>query len=237
MPLTNGRVVAAAAALGLALGVAGVESHAGLMPDVEISLQASDGFDQTLSPIGAVVSGEVWNFQGSLGNGNFDLDYNFNADGGPEAPDGAFLGTGFSLVNTSDQTLEFTLRMTMNLNALAGAPVSYGGSSSWTLTGIDAVLSTLNGDPLWNAFINNDSVEMLFLDPYALSVASGSTSDSGNVGGAYGGSASSITLLMNFSLTAGDSLTHTGSFGLIPAPAAFAMFGIAGLAGRRRRRG
>lgn len=221
-----------------AILIVGGPAHAGLVPDVDISIQASDGFNQSFLAGGSHVGGEIYNYQGAAGNANFELDYDFNADADPKVPDGAFLGTGFTLVNNSLATMEFTIKMTLHLDAGAARSVDYGGSSAWTLTGVDGAFQTIDGQPIWTALIDDQPVDNLFWAPFWMTFnGAGSTSTSDDTLGSSGAASSTIGVLLRFSLSAGDSLTHTGSFGIIPAPPALALLALGGLAsGRRRRR-
>ena len=234
---TTGKALLCAAVVS-GLGIA-TTAQAGVSPNIGISLQVSNGFNQMASPIGTPTGGDVYNFQGSLGDSDFALDYDFDADALVSDPDGAFLGSGFTLENLSDQTLEFTLTMTMDLANSAGPMPDYGGSSSFTITGFDGMLSSLGG-PIWTAYADGNEVGNGFGDPYTLAtpVGGGSNSDSANVFGQLPSPVNNtLTVSYHFSLTGNTLLTHTGSFGVIPAPGAFALLGVAGLAARRRRRG
>ena len=122
---TTGKALLCAAAV-CGLGIA-TTADAGVSPNVGISLQVSNGFNQMISPAGTHVAGDVYNFDGSLGDADFALEYDFDADAIVSDPDGAFLGSGFTLENLSDQTLEFSLTMTMDLANGAGPMPDYGG--------------------------------------------------------------------------------------------------------------
>ena len=234
---TTGKALLCAAAI-CGLGFAST-AQAGVSPNIGISLQVSNGFNQMVSPVGTPTGGDTYNFQGALGDSDFSLEYDFDADAVVSTPDGAFLGSGFALENLSDQALEFTLTMTMDLANSAGPMPDFGGSSSFTITGFDGMLSSIGG-PIWTAYADGVEVGSGFDDPYTLTTPAGggSNSDTVNDFGQLGSSVNNtLSVSYSFSLSGNTLLTHTGSFGIIPAPSAFALLGVAGLAARRRRRG
>jgi hypothetical protein len=206
------------------------------VPLVEMTIQVSDGFDDTFNPDGSDVGGGVFNFQGQQGNDNWLIQWDFNAV--PNPIGGATIGSDYEINNFSDETLNFLILVTLPLSGPTLDPTDYAGSAGFTLSGIDGELATVGpGNSLWEAWADGSEVASLWDDPFSLSFdGEGSQAISDNIDPGVIGSTSEIGIRVNFSLTPGDSVTVTGVFGVIPAPGALALLGIAGLAGSRRRR-
>ena len=236
MSIILGRKALPAIVVGSLLAAAS-SANAGLAPDVQISLQASNGFNQVLNPAGSSVGGDLYNYDGATGDADFDFDFDFDVDGSTANSPDMFLGSGFTLVNNSGDTLEFTIELLLPLDDSAGPFADYGGSAGFTITGLEGILMSLGG-PVWSAFADGALVDSAFDDPYMLEsmAGGGSNSDSANVAGAIGGPVNNtLAVSFNFSLSGNTSLTHTGAFGVVPAPSVLALLGLAGVARRRRR--
>ena len=118
-------------------------------------------------------------------------------------------------------------------------PAERFGSVGFVLSGIDGLAGTPGaGQSMWEALTDGTEVASLFDHPSELSFTGpGTTSSSANLpAGSVGDVATSIGVNLNFTLSPGETLGITGNFTIAPAPGALALLGIAGLAGRRRRR-
>lgn len=230
------RSVAAIAAFGSL--VVGATAMAGPIPDVAFDLAVSDGTNQAILIPGMEIGTDLYLFQGDFANSNFELTYNFAGSADPTDADGAFLGSGFTVMNTSDQPLTFSLTLTLNLAAAALPQAQYAGSAGFALTGVDGSLTT--GTSLFTGLIDGVAVESLFDNPFELSFAGQGSDDvsAAMVGGVNGPANTSIGYVMDFTLSPGDTVTTTGAFGIlqVPGPAAGALFAVAAFASRRRRR-
>lgn len=168
---------------------------------------------------------------------------------------GTRLGANFTIMNTradgplaSDNHLQFSILV--NLNLLAGfAPnVQYYANGGPTITVPagqlhDGILTTVGLSPMTNFLLNNASQSSLFPSGSQLAASSnpggGSSTNSWNgfTGlNPYSPPPSSMSILMTFDLTPGDRVTFNYNYGVIPAPGALALLGLAGVVGGRRRR-
>lgn len=231
--LSTKKVLTAASMMGV-LAITSA-ANAGMSPDVEVTVTASNGYMQTLNPMGTPTGGmnpAEYNHMFSMGDSDFNIDFDFNADGDVDSMFGAFLGTGFTLMNNSDAKIDFTIEISLNLTGFISPTAMFGGNGQFTLTGDGGSVSALPGTSLYSAFAGGNLVHSDFAAPFSQGVP-------GNFGTNFGGlsqDADSLSAIFSFSLTDGEQLTHTGSIGGVPAPGALALLGIAGVAGRRRRR-
>lgn len=186
----------------------------------------------------------VYNYQGSLldGGGNWLLNWDFNASNSANAGVQAFTAGNYVIQNLSAEALEFELTVTLPV-ALVG-PTLYGGSVSGGLTTSGPGFITDLGGPVWTAAIGNVTVETLFDTLNVVRPDPGSSSlgfeSFGNPIPSLPGPdiGENISVTLKFLLGANSSASFTSVFvARVPAPGAFALLGLSGLAslGRRRR--
>ena len=97
---------------------------------------------------------------------------------------------------------------------------------------------------MWNATIDGLDAVSLFPNGSAFGGSNGpATVDSGpeflsaaQLASLANQNPSNIGVRLDFDLTPGETVGFVGVFGFIPAPGALALLGLAGLAGRTRRR-
>ncbi|MFO0961516.1 MAG: PEP-CTERM sorting domain-containing protein [Phycisphaerales bacterium] len=113
------------------------------------------------------------------------------------------------------------------------------------LNGNGAWFTSVGGGDVYQAIVDEESVRSLFnnVSMYAhgpFQAGSPRTEVFGGEAVPKGYVSSQMGLRLNFTLTAGDSVTFSTVFQVIgspvPAPGAMALLGVAGLAGTRRRR-
>jgi len=185
--------------------------------------------------VGSDIGPDLYQFTGGTAGLGYDITWDYTANPDPGSLDGAYIGNGFTFMNESASTQVYRVWLTLPLEAGAAAPVNYGGSAGFGLTGIDGTLSSLTGSPMWSGQIDGVTVSTLFDDPTSISfVGPGSDDLSDSTFGGNGPVLNTIGIVLEFSLSAGDTVTTTGVFGVIPAPSALAIFAV-GLFGRRRR--
>lgn len=196
---------------------------------------------------GSATMANVLNGQGGL----WSLDYNMTfADGRPGAAaggsGGVFITANIVVTNNSNVTQTFTLLTGMGTGvSFDNALVS--GSVVGTVTDLtfdDATVSAAPGGSIYTGLIDGGGVQTLLDDPFSQSA--GGPLLSSEIGPASFGTpdpvssgvplVNQIGILLEFELSAGDSASFTAIFEVVPAPGVFAVFGLAGLTGRRRRR-
>jgi hypothetical protein len=162
-----------------------------------------------------------------------------------------FIVGNLVVTNTSAFTQTFFLDVAMPIGAPLAATL-IGGSVTGTvtdLTGDGATVASLpTGAPIYRALTDVDG---FFNGNLAGSLLAGASASAGSFQSAtigpatfgapipsqpYGAVTTNIAIRLAFTLTAGDSASFTSLFVVVPAPAgAFAMLGLFGLGGRRRR--
>jgi hypothetical protein len=162
-----------------------------------------------------------------------------------------FIVGNLVVTNTSAFTQTFFLDVAMPIGAPMAATL-IGGSVTGTvtdLTGDGATVAALaDGTPLYRALTDVDGG---FNGNLAGSLLTGASASAGafqssTIGPAsfgapipsqpYGAVNTNIAIRLAFTITAGDSASFTSLFVVVPAPAgAFAMLGLLGIGGRRRR--
>ena len=165
--------------------------------------------------------------------------------------DSAFVLLNLSFENTTgvDQVFEFNASTDVDPDIVG--PTLIDGSISGSVTDADgdgsATAASPAGESLYNSLVDGNNVRTLYDDnTWDVNQTSGTT----NIDLAFFGfdpseagpnDAADIALNFRVFLTAGDSISLSGFFAItadpIPAPGAFALLGLAGLAGTRRRRG
>jgi len=215
-----------------------------LVPDLELSVQVNG--DAPILPAhgGTDLGGGAFNYSGELKEDplfpDWIVTWDFNAN---LAESFASIGSGLTIDNLSNETLEFVILLTVPLDHAYSPQVQYGGSAGFTIVGTGGgEIATLGmGQSLWEAQLDGVEVGSLFDHPGGTGfTGSGSSSTSGNLTpGVFGPVLDSIGIQLNFSLTPDDSVTVTGIFGMseIPGPSTMALLGLGAVIGRRRRRG
>ncbi len=151
--------------------------------------------------------------------------------------------TSFSFTNTTLVDQEFTVTVTSPIAPIGGNTIMQGtiGGSLVDNPGNDpgATLAAPSGGAIYTALIDGNAVQTLHDDPFSFSVPD-VTADSipgagfSNVAGPP--AFTSIGIQHTFFLSAGDSVTFSSAFTVIPTPATLAVLGLAGIFGSRRRR-
>ena len=158
-----------------------------------------------------------------------------------------------NLVVTNNTLVTQTYSLTVSLPTQLLSNACIGGSISGSVTDLNGNGATLaapgNGGSVYTALIDGAPVQQLLVDPFSVTTGNWLTSTVGPA--AFGdnpaipslpynaGVTQSIGITISFTLTAGDAAAFTSIFVVeecIPAPAALALFGVAGLVGSRRRR-
>lgn len=196
----------------------------------------------------------MFSFNGGAADGTADyedpfgweIDYGFTYDTAQTSTNGpvtAFLDFGLTNNTGADDTFTVVASVPL-LQALANTSVT--GSVEGGLTDADfangATLTSNGLNPIYSGLVDGGSALDLLTGGFSTSIGFGSTTI-GPDNGAAAGPAIAMTdigIVITFDLTAGDSANFTAEFTIIgdkiPAPGALALFGLAGLAGTRRRR-
>jgi MYXO-CTERM domain-containing protein len=175
---------------------------------------------------------------------NITMDYTLVWDTDP------FVVNAFSMTNNTGVDQVFTIDASALVNPSILGGTSHRGQVGGSVTdanndGIGGA-AVAPGTNLYEAFVDGVSAKTMLDDSnsYGFSGVGGTT---GIGPGSFGPEAgplnaiSDLKLTYTFFLAAGDSISLNGFYFIesdpIPAPAALGLLGIAGLAGRRRRRG
>lgn len=184
-------------------------------------------------------------YEGGLTSTFWDFSWNLTVDADP------FVDAAIQVTNTSNVTSTFSLLMVLPI--VPQLPTTLmNGSAGITVTnnGFDdpATISPVAGDSIYSAYVDyvdefSAPEATLFGGGYSLSAGPlGTESDSDSFGDPIpvGGPAANnnIAIRLEFELTPGDQASISSLFNIIavPTPGALALLGVAGLAGRRRRR-
>ncbi len=154
-----------------------------------------------------------------------------------------FINGTFSITNTENSTQTFTVNFTLD-SSVQFAQSLMNGAFAGTLTdangdGVASIGRTSGSAGFYSAFIDGNLVRSLGSSAYSYNGAAfgssqvGPESFSPTVGPAL---SSTIGLQFRFTLSAGDSVSFSSLFNVVPAPGAMALMGAAGLVGSRRRR-
>lgn len=208
----------------------------------------------SMTPIpGSGVSALGWNYAGQLQSQDNLWTYEWNCifdDGsGPGAATGGLPFITANLVVTNADQINsqtFTLLMTLNVPRAIVNPLMNGSivGTILDLTGDDATVSALGGSSIYEARIDFVDERSLMVDPF--SASAGAPFFSGPVGPEDFGIPApevasqdvntNIQIFLQFELSPGDSASFVSIFEIVPSPGGLAVLGLAGLAGRRRRR-
>lgn len=156
---------------------------------------------------------------------------------------------GFQIQNNMGVTANFVFGVSVPIAPIPGATV-HGGSSGISVTDSDfsgsATVSALAGKSFYSGQIDGSTVLPLFSDPFSLSAGptpgdSSATSTSLGLPATIpsGPALSTIGILVEFSLTAGDQMSSTNLFRVeaIPEPASLLLVGASSLVMCSWRRG
>lgn len=231
----------AAASLLLASSVA----SAGIDPpvlemDIQIFSKADTStpiFDQTVIPSKSGPFGEPnsWSFNVGIFDPAFNIEGEINASP-TTSPSKAFINPTLNFNNFSADSLWFMISLKMPVAHTFDAPLEWFTSASWTLAGqFPPQLQTLEDTPLWSVGTDGTEVASLFPDPTVMDINQLNLSDSTS-GDLFSPVLDYMTIDLAFKLDPGSVAGVNGIFEIIPAPGALAVFGLAGLMGRSRRR-
>ena len=215
-------------------------------PQMQIYLGVNDGPLTPYTPDVSDNGNGTYNYNGYYYGEGWELD--FSALGDPDP----FVSNVVGLTNNSGVTNNYTFIVVMPSMSIAGGTViggSIGGSVTDSNNDGVATLASVGSNAIYTGQMDGLDVAgaTLFNSPFtstpvpfAGGTSSLGTADFGLPGPTFPGPAlvGSIGIKLNFSLTAGDSAAITSFFNVqpVPAPAALALFGLAGLARSRRRR-
>jgi len=228
------------------LAVSTATADTTVIPNLSISVSSGAGSVE----FNPADYGQAWQnanntfgFAGSKNQANnFNLGWSMLVNPDP------FVIANLVVTNTTLVTQTYSLSVVLPTTLLANACI--GGSISGSVTDLNGNGATLaapaNGG-IYSALIDGSPVMQLLTDPFSVSTGNWQSATVGPA--SFGnpipsmpyapGVANSIGINITFTLSAGDSATFTSIFVVeecIPAPAALALFGLAGLAGTRRRR-
>ena len=213
----------------------------------------SDLTSTTVIDTGDSVAGSDGTFsnvvvEGTDTTGLWDVQWSWMGNSDP------FVTNNFTLTNLSGSTQTFIITSTIGTVPIGPASLT-SGSIDGSITDNPgpfggATISTVSGNSLYTALIDGSAYETLLDDPFSVTVpGSGGSADVGpadfglpansQLGPAI---TSDIGIRIQFSLTAGDSVSFTSVFSVeetaVPVPAAVWLFGsgLVGLIGIARRK-
>jgi len=154
-----------------------------------------------------------------------------------------FINGTFAITNTSNETQTFTVNFTLD-SSVQFAQSLMNGAFAGTLNdangdGSASIGRTSGSAGFYSAFIDGNLVRSLGGSAYSYSGAAfGSTQVGPESFDPTTGPAlnTTIGLQFRFTLSAGDSVSFSSLFNVVPAPGAVALLGAAGCIGSRRRR-
>jgi hypothetical protein len=154
-----------------------------------------------------------------------------------------FINGTFSITNTANSTQTFTVNFTLD-STVQFAQSLMNGAFAGTLNdangdGSASIGRVAGSAGFYSALIDGNLVRSLGSSAYSYSGAAFGSSQVGPesfdpvVGPALN---ATIGLQFRFTLSAGDSVSFSSLFNVVPAPGAIALLGAAGCIGSRRRR-
>lgn len=218
-------------------------ASAGPIPALEIVYDVDGAGEVSLFPPGMLganpPSGQQYNYQGVINGPDWQINFNFNAD--PDSLGNALIGGGITAENSGTDAIDFIITILLPLSGAATSPALLGGSATFGVTGDgDGGSLTALGGPAWQALVDGAVAEDLH-NSLSLTTApfgSDNVSESFGIPGPSqaGPGGSEIGIRLAFTLGAGDQMSYTGVFVIVPAPGALALLGLGGLVANRRRR-
>ncbi|MDA1008288.1 MAG: hypothetical protein O2800_04705 [Planctomycetota bacterium] len=178
-----------------------------------------------------------WVFEGDCVGSTWGQSYEVSAIVDPR------LDFNFIWTNTSSAMQSYTFHFSLSDIDNWDGPVAFDGALSAVLNDLNgngASLSNFGGASLYAGQVDGTQLLSLFNAPFAYSAAAGGSTaigpESGS-GSGLGGYASELGVQLSFTLSAGDSVSFTGHWNVVPvpAPSALALCAAVGLFGRRRR--
>lgn len=181
-----------------------------------------------------------WRTQGGINNASWTMQWDCVVNPDP------FVDATINVTNTSSVVQTFWVFMPLALAPVITDPTLISGSVSAVVQASSFAGATLAAtaiEPVYQAFVDGVpqvGAAQMWNPGYSLNAGPfGVANDNAsfvNLAGPNG--ASMIALQLRFTLSPGDSASVTGIFSIeaVPAPAALAVLGLAGLIGGRRRR-
>ena len=245
-----GRCLRKAMRISLAASVLSFVTSAGfagtIVPQMELWVQVNDNDMIGYTPAGFENPDGTYTYNGYYEGNGFDLDFDAIGDTDP------FINNTIAVTNTSGSTNTYTFIVVLPTIAITGGSFmggSIGGSVNDSNFSGAATLASAAGSPVYTGLIDGVGAPgaTMYNDPFTSAPVpfAGGTSilpatSFGLPGPTFPGPdvAGSIGIQLKFTLTAGDSAAITSFFIVepVPAPAALALLGLAGIAGPRRRR-
>ena len=190
------------------------------------------------------LTGGDWRFTGSTASTALDFSWDVTVNPDP------FVDAAVSVTNNTGATQTFTTFMVLNISETFGTGTAINGSVAATLTNNDffggsATLGAAPGRSVFGGFLDttdifNDAPDRtLWEDPFSLEAVGGlaqANDDTFFAPEAGGPAITNIGILLEFTLSPGDSATVSGLFNVTPVPGGLAAFAVFGLLGGRRRR-
>lgn len=220
------------------------------IPVVQISVAGSSGGSASASPIGSPTGDPFqYNYDSTLTGAGFLSSFTLIATD-TTASNRSIFGGLITVINASAALQTFTVDISASTLAQRVSSLT-GGSVSGVLTGnSDGGLFASSGSaPIWTAYIRassvNNNIASLLAAPYQVTAAVDNVASI--PGEAFGqpiptqpamAMGDAVGIRMVFQLGAGDQVDFTTAFVVeaIPSPAALAVFALAGISNRRRRR-
>lgn len=183
-----------------------------------------------------------WRVQGFATTSNFNFSFNTVLDPDP------FISSSFTLQNMTGVTAGFVVTTMLPIAPPLSAPTTMTGSISGTVgdgdglvdpNGNGATVTTLGGQPYYEALVDGGGVRQLYTSPQTHIAPLGLTGSIATmnfineVGPAV---LATIGIRNAFTLTSSDNASFTSTFLIVPAPSALAVVGLAGVVVGRRRR-
>jgi hypothetical protein len=209
-------------------------------PALQFSLQVNNSAPIFFTPPASQTGPTSWTWQGSYYGDGWSFASTINGDLDP------MVNANISFINTSNAVQTYTITVTLPVDPI-GPGSTMDGSVGGSITDANgngfAQVAALAGSSFYQAQIDGNTVQTLLNHPFSASPTfSGGTATFGPASFGQpvqipGPSVSStIGIVLQFTLTPGDSIAATSFFRVLPNPAGLALLGIAGLLGRSRRR-
>lgn len=195
-------------------------------------------FDQVYNPVNSGMIGpsgsNAWGFDVGVLNQNFNITGEINASP-TTSPTSAFLNPTLNFANNSAGSLWFMISIKMPTAHMFSVPLEWSSSASWTLTGPEPELTTLQDTSLWSVSTDGNNVGSLFSDSTVMNNTNLNISD--DMSGLLAGQVNDYMMItLAFELSPNAIGGVNGMFTVIPTPGAIALIACAGFFGTTRRR-
>lgn len=193
----------------------------------------------TLVNTATQISSYVWANTGSWTSANASVTWANDTQGWNPITGVGFTNANVVIRNNTASAQNFLVTIAM-LGSDVGPHVASGSIGGQYVNGSGSLGSLTSTGPLWSGLIDTTTVNsqlnnaLFFAQPYSV-MSLGNFNFSNIQTGGIGGSAS-IKFSLRLSAGGEASFTSAFSFQSVPAPAAFALFGMLPLARSRRRR-